>query len=330
MIMSKTTVAIEDAVTSLRAAKEAHGPAPSPRQRLAEDRLFARILTLLAPRIRHFIRQYGLGGHWEDAEQVCAIAVHRAIETYDPERARFTTFVNWLIRGELQGLRFRLMTDQRPSARKVAATTVSLHALTQTSDDAGPGELLIEDEEALAQTEADASAYLADNAMRAMIDSYVAHLRAIGIAQLSRRPRRPGTTPPTEKRPRLKVNSIDPEELRQLEERLHRNRALVEQRIFELSPIEKSEEDGAITKERMRQIAKRAARTIATIAQQDPRFAIMVDSATPPAPDQHQSPAPAAPPQRPGAPRGRDPAPEDHAVRLCEGDAGERTSRALH
>ncbi|NWN23219.1 sigma-70 family RNA polymerase sigma factor, partial [Escherichia coli] len=77
---------------------------------------------LIAPRIRHFVRQYGLTAHWEDAEQCCAIAVHRAIETYDPAKAQFTTFVNWQIRGELQSLRFRLMTDQRPSARKVEAT----------------------------------------------------------------------------------------------------------------------------------------------------------------------------------------------------------------
>jgi hypothetical protein len=49
---------------------------------------------------------------------------------YDPTKAQFTTFVNWQIRGELQSLRFRLMTDQRPSAKKVEATTVSLHQTT--------------------------------------------------------------------------------------------------------------------------------------------------------------------------------------------------------
>ncbi|MBL7372476.1 sigma-70 family RNA polymerase sigma factor, partial [Escherichia coli] len=104
------------------------------RQRVAVDRAFAQILKLIAPRIRHFVRQYGLTAHWEDAEQCCAIAVHRAIESYDPAKAQFTTFVNWQIRGELQSLRFRLMTDQRPSARKVEATTVSLSALATSPD----------------------------------------------------------------------------------------------------------------------------------------------------------------------------------------------------
>ncbi|WP_204348458.1 sigma factor, partial [Klebsiella pneumoniae] len=74
-------------------------------QRVAVDRAFAQILKLIAPRIRHFVRQYGLTAHWEDAEQCCAIAVHRAIESYDPAKAQFTTFVNWQIRGELQSLR---------------------------------------------------------------------------------------------------------------------------------------------------------------------------------------------------------------------------------
>ncbi|NWP75035.1 sigma-70 family RNA polymerase sigma factor, partial [Escherichia coli] len=91
-----------------------------------------------------------------------AIAVHRAIESYDPAKAQFTTFVNWQIRGELQSLRFRLMTDQRPSARKVEATTVSLSALATSPDgDEVSPEAMIEDEDAVARTEAGASDYLA-------------------------------------------------------------------------------------------------------------------------------------------------------------------------
>src|ERR1700755_377732 len=100
--MSKTTVALEAAVSSVLENKAAEGQKQTGRQRLETDRAFARILKLIAPRIRHFIRQYGLVDHWEDAEQVCAIAVHRAIEAYEPEKAKFTTFVNWQIRGELQ------------------------------------------------------------------------------------------------------------------------------------------------------------------------------------------------------------------------------------
>ncbi|MEO8722388.1 MAG: sigma factor [Sphingobium sp.] len=124
--MSKTTELLETAVADVITHRPVEAENPSARQRMLIDRAFTRVLKIIAPRVRHFIKQYGLSAHWDDAEQVCAIAVHRAIEAYDPGKAMFTTFVNWQIRGELQGLRFRLMEDQRPSARKVDATTISL------------------------------------------------------------------------------------------------------------------------------------------------------------------------------------------------------------
>jgi RNA polymerase sigma-32 factor len=283
--MSKTTTAIEAAVQTILAQISSGDVPPSARQRAAVDKAFTQIMRLIAPRVRHFIRQYGLTNYWEDAEQVCAIAVHRGIQTYDQEKAQFTTFVNWLIRGELQSLRFRLMTDQRPSARKVEATTISLQALSIGEDGEDGGlEVLIEDENALPLTEAAASDYLAASAMRSMTDSYVDHLRKVGLSQLSRRtrPRKNGSAPhEAENRPRLKIHSIDPDELEKLDLRLSRNRSLVEQKLFEIAePVE--QDDQAITKERMRQITKRAAKTIAEIAQSDPKFLIMTEASRKP------------------------------------------------
>jgi len=284
--MSKTTAAIEETVKAILAWKENDGQMSAARIRREIDRSFDRIMKLIAPRIRHFIKQYGLAGHWEDAEQVCAIAVHRAIESYDPQKAQFTTFINWMIRGELQGLRFRLMTDQRPSARKVTATTVSLNDLSRaTQDEDASPEFLIEDEEALGRTEAGAADYLASSAIHSLLDSYVTHLRQVGVAQLSRRTpsNRKQAAPSDNGLPRLKVNALDPDEVRQLDERIHRNHALVAQRLFELDtglPAAPDEEDG-ITKERMRQITKRAAKTMAVLTASDPRFAIMAEAAAP-------------------------------------------------
>ncbi len=175
--MSKTTLALEAAVTQVIENTPKDGTKQTARQRAEVDRAFARILKLIAPRIRHFTRQYGLMDHWDDAEQVCAIAVHRAIQAYEPEKAQFTTFVNWQIRGELQSLRFRLMTDQRPSAKKVEATTVSLNAVTHGPDgEETTLDSMIEDEDALALTEAGASGYLANAAMHQLVDSYIGHL----------------------------------------------------------------------------------------------------------------------------------------------------------
>src|ERR1700754_431340 len=173
--MSKTTIALESAVAVVIAnmPKDTEGRG-TPRQRAEVDKAFAGIMKLIAPRVRHFIRQYGLAGHWEDAEQVCAIAVHRAIQAYDPAKAQFTTFVNWQIRGELQSLRFRLMTDQRPSAKKVEATTISINASVQGPEgEEATLESVIEDENALAMTEAGASDYLAASAIKSLTDSYI-------------------------------------------------------------------------------------------------------------------------------------------------------------
>ncbi len=296
--MSKTTIAIETAVRELLALRGDEGGPASARQRRDMDRIFLRILTLLAPRIRHFVRQYGLTAHWEDAEQVCAIALHRAVDSYDPAKAQFTTFINWMIRGELQGLRFRLMADQRPSARKVSATTISLDAMAAGGDDEGNGAaFLIEDADAIHLTEASASSYLADNAITMLLDCYTANLRRVGLEQLSRRkaPRRAAVVG----QPRLKINAVDPDEIRQLEERVQRNRALVEQRLFARHATRPSDTDEEITKERARQISARAAKIMASIVDNDPRFTIMAAAPT-------EASGTAAPPMSsPGAVRQR-------------------------
>lgn len=294
--MSKTTIALEAAVAIVieNTPKEAKQTA---RQRAEVDRAFARILKLIAPRIRHFIRQYGLIAHWDDAEQCCAIAVHRAIQAYEPEKAQFTTFVNWQIRGELQSLRFRLMTDQRPSAKKVEATTVSLSALAVSPDgeEMSP-EALIEDEDALARTEAGASDYLAEGAVASLIDAYVDHLRKVGIEQLRRRPR-PKREEAARRRegPRLRVATygIDPTELEKLEAKLERDREIVARRVFQASTLDDLSLDTGVTKERVRQITKRAAKAIAEIAAADPRFAVMAEYGRPATPKRRQA-APSA------------------------------------
>lgn len=276
--MSKITVALEAAVATVGANMPAEGMPQTRRQRAEVDRAFARILKLIAPRIRHFIRQYGLVGHWDDAEQCCAIAVHRAIQAYEPEKAQFTTFVNWQIRGELQSLRFRVMTDQRPSARKVEATTVSLDAIAGGEDGEGLSILAaIADEDALGRTEAGASDYLAHAAMSALTDSYVEHMRNSGLDRIRRRaqPRKltraeraAGTVMP--RRPLL-----DTSEVSELEQRLEHNRQVVEGRLFDITPLEAGDDE--TTRERTRQIAKRAAKTMGDLAGLDPRFALMAE-----------------------------------------------------
>ncbi|MEP9359363.1 sigma-70 family RNA polymerase sigma factor [Sphingomonas sp. KR3-1] len=318
--MSKTTIALEAAVAIVIENTPKDAPQTN-RQRVNVDRAFAQILKLIAPRIRHFARQYGLTAHWEDAEQVCAIAVHRAIEGYDPTKAQFTTFVNWQIRGELQSLRFRLMTDQRSSAKKVAATTVSLSALVTSPDgDEMSPEAMIEDEYALGRTEAGASDYLAEGAVSQLIDAYVDQLRKVGIEALRRRPRNKDAAP-RQAGPRFKT--IDPVELEKLEAKLERDREIVERRIFETATLDEISHDTGVTKERIRQITKQATKLLTEIAGEQPRFEVMADDARR-----------AMPPARPRRPAAAKPAvsllPDPNALhnRLSHIEAIEAETRA--
>ena len=127
--MSAKSDALETAVTDYIQARTALDAAPGARARVRADRAFARLAALAAPRIRYFTRRYGLSDVAEDAAQVCAIALHRAAEHYDPARARFTTYVNWQLRAELQALRLRLHGDQRSAGRRHVTATLSLDAL---------------------------------------------------------------------------------------------------------------------------------------------------------------------------------------------------------
>ncbi len=279
--MSKITAALEAAVAEVIANLPKDGEKQTNRQRVYGDRAFQKVLDLVAPRIRHFIRQYGLTAHWDDAEQCCAIGVHRAIQAYDPSKAQFTTFVNWQLRGELQSLRFRVMTDQRPSAKKVEATTISLHA-SATSDDGEMASLesMIEDEDALERTESAAAEHLAANTREALLDAYVDHLREVGTEQLKRRARNQRSRQNAdESLPRFRSKgAIDAEDLAELEERLASQREIVAHRLSDdLSDLS----DDPQQRERLRQVAKRAAKTIAKIAETDERFGGMFERRKP-------------------------------------------------
>jgi RNA polymerase sigma-32 factor len=135
--MSAKSDALEDAVTELIQTRTALEAAPGARARARVDRAFQHLFAQVAPRIRYFTRTYGLADAADDAAQACAIALHRAAERYDPSRARFTTYVNWQIRAELQALRLRLHGDQRCAGRRAAGATLSLDALADEGVDDG-------------------------------------------------------------------------------------------------------------------------------------------------------------------------------------------------
>lgn len=279
--MSKITIALEAAVATVLEHTPKDGERPTARQRANVDRAFATILKLITPRIRHFIRQYGLTHHWDDAEQCCAIGVHRAIQTYDPTRAQFTTLVNWQLRGELQSLRFRLMTDQRASAKKVDAKTVSLHAGTSGPDGEETSlEAMIEDENAWTSTESGASDYLAKRAAAALVDEYVTQSHSLAMEKLRKRPQpkrisRDQTGEQSAMRPAL--NRIDAAEVQKLDEKLARDREILERRVFGEATLDEVGVETGITKEQIRQICKRATKGLAGLAATQSRFAIMAE-----------------------------------------------------
>ena len=265
--MSNISAALENAVAEVLANRPEEGSEPTRRQRANTDRAFQRIMQLIAPRIRHFTRQYGLTAYAEDAEQACAIGVHRAITDYDPEKARFTTFVNWQLRGELQALRYRLMTDQRSFAKKVSARTVSLDQIAEAMSEDGQGhELMIEDEYALDATEASAANHMATRTADTLVDLYVAHLRKLGQDQLHRQARRKGkrSTRASAIDDRwLKPGTLDPAEVERLEERLQRDREIIRSHLLDDEPTLDEAMQRDISRDRIRQIGRRGAVAIA-------------------------------------------------------------------
>ncbi|MEL6528876.1 MAG: sigma factor [Pseudomonadota bacterium] len=132
------------------------------------DRKFADLMDLLAARVSRLIRQYHLSDLSEDAAQVAAIGVHRALATFDPAKARFSTYATWKIRGELQGLRHRMRLDQRRSAVSAGISTVSLDSLNMAGDDVGVFEIV--DDNAQSCVESAASDRMAWACMSYLMD----------------------------------------------------------------------------------------------------------------------------------------------------------------
>jgi len=171
--MSAKSDALEAAVTDYIQARTAVDAAPGARTRALADRAFARLAALAAPRIRYFTRSYGLSDVAEDAAQVCAIALHRAAERYDPARARFTTYVNWQFRAELQALRLRLHGDQRCAGRRDVAAILSLDVLQAE----GAEDWLV-DPAAEGATEQGAADNLADRLADRLVEEWADRRRA--------------------------------------------------------------------------------------------------------------------------------------------------------
>lgn len=276
--MAKTSTDLEVLVSKIMASRpNEEGRFASAQDRQAYNAAFERLLRTLRPRIRYFVRRYGLVNHTEDAEQVGAMAIHRAIASYNPDKAQFTTFVNWQIRGDMQGLRYTLMVDQRAPAKKVQASTVSLQSLLSAGDDSHDGfEFDIEDEGALDLVERGASDYLARGAMEDLLELYEKRICRNGLKELQRRTI--GTGPKRRAgMPRLKVNSVDPEQVRQLETHAALTKETVAKRLFELGSAELGEEDGGVSADRSRQLVRQAVRAMRGIITEDERFALMLE-----------------------------------------------------
>ncbi|MEP3052172.1 MAG: sigma factor [Erythrobacter sp.] len=166
--ISAASQRIEDCAEQIWQDRRSHGAAKWDR---ASNCAFAELLRRLKPRIRALIRQYGLTDMIEDAEQAGAIGVHRALSSFDPAKARFSTHVTWQIRGELQSLRHRTRLDQRRSARSAGMVTVSLEALGGM-EDGTPFEII--DNDAFARTEQGAN----ENMVHTMMDQLLDRLGA--------------------------------------------------------------------------------------------------------------------------------------------------------
>ncbi|MBV7265659.1 sigma factor [Erythrobacter ani] len=186
------------------------------------DQAFVELLALLAPRIAGMIRRYGLSDMRDDAEQVAALGVHRALATYDPAKASFSTHATWQIRGELQGLRHRMRLDQRRGARRTGIRTVSIEALqVRSALGVSARDFEVVDESALERSERAASDSLTHIVVDQLLERLSApeHERAIVIEYLFERELKPA-----------EAGHRSSEQRRQIVRRTFRNCAKIMQR----------------------------------------------------------------------------------------------------
>lgn len=245
--MSAVTDALEREVAAIRAEPEF----PGRRAEVECDRRFERILQLIAPRIRHFTRAYGLLDMIDDARQACAIGVHRAIRDYDPQRARFTTFVNWQLRCELQALRHRVRLDARDSAKRIGARTVSLDALLVENETGASFE--IADEFAQQQVEHPLAARMARESFDAMLDRYEDTMRQRAARDFARKAQRDRTTMP---------GTVHPDDIATIARDIVRERRIVTRYVFADTDDDKFDRALPIDNEKQRQISRRVLRNL--------------------------------------------------------------------
>lgn len=106
-------------------------------ERTRADRAFARLHRQMVARLGRAIGGGRFHGAADDAEQAVAIGLVKALDTYDPARAKFVTHATWAVRAELKTLGWQLHVDQRPCNRDRGVRTVSGHAPTGGGEAAG-------------------------------------------------------------------------------------------------------------------------------------------------------------------------------------------------
>ena len=191
------------------------------------------------------MRRYGLADIREDAQQACAIAVHRALAEYDGGRSAFATFATWKIRAELQALRHKMRLDQRPAAVRTGARTVSLDAVP--AGEAAP----IPDEGAEARVEHGANRVMARRMVDALLDDYAA----------ARLPAKPGT--------------VAPDRLRAMEARISEERALVSRHLLGTAgsaAMAAASPAAARSREQRRQVVRRVLRHLTARVEREARW----------------------------------------------------------
>jgi RNA polymerase sigma-32 factor len=161
----------------------------------------------------------------------------------------------------------------------VEATTVSLHQTTSGADgEETTLESILVDQDALARTESGASDYLARAATECLIDEFVNKGRGAALEQLRRRQPKRALAKAQADGPRLKsaMIGVDPAEVEKVEQQFARDREILLKRVFG-DVSEEVELDAGVTKDRIRQIGKRASKVMAELAETEERFAVMAD-----------------------------------------------------
>lgn len=157
----------------LNAEDGAHGFGPK-RLAVEKDRMIYAMQKMLAPTVTYLASRKNMMAVKDDVDQHAAIAICKALSTWIPEKASFSTHVHWQIMAELGALQHALYPDRRKLKTPQRIRFVELDKPYREGDDSATMIDMMPVEGGEEDVESGARRNIAINAIERIFSHYVA------------------------------------------------------------------------------------------------------------------------------------------------------------